>query len=214
MLLRHGRIVAEGWWSPYSPDRPHVLHSLSKSFTSTAVGMAIDEGRLTVDDFVLSYFRRMHRNDPESTCAPCACDTCSACPPGTTRTPPVTCTAERMATGRAHSWRVRWCMKPGTHFLYNTGATYMLSAIVQKLTGQTLLEYLSPRLFTPLGIEGATWESWPARRKHRRLRAEHQDGRHREVCPVVPEAWGMGGPAARLTGLGRRGRREAGEQRR
>jgi CubicO group peptidase (beta-lactamase class C family) len=56
MLLRHGRVVAEGWWSPYGPGRPHVMHSLSKSFTSTAVGMAIDEGRLTVDDFVLSYF--------------------------------------------------------------------------------------------------------------------------------------------------------------
>ena len=51
--------------------------------------------------------------------------------------------------------------EPGTHFLYNTGATYMLSAIVQQITGQTLLEYLRPRLFEPLGIEGATWESCP-----------------------------------------------------
>ena len=49
--------------------------------------------------------------------------------------------------------------KPGTHFLYNTSATYMLSAIVQKATGQTVLDYLQPRLFEPLGIEHPTWET-------------------------------------------------------
>ena len=56
MLLRHGAVVAEGWWSPYAPDRPHMLFSLSKSFTSTAVGMAVAGGRLSVDDLVLPFF--------------------------------------------------------------------------------------------------------------------------------------------------------------
>src|SRR5262245_86116 len=56
MLLRHGLVVAEGWWSPYAPDQPHMLFSLSKSFTSTAVGLAVAEGRLSVDDPVLSFF--------------------------------------------------------------------------------------------------------------------------------------------------------------
>src|SRR5215216_5642035 len=56
MLLRHGQVVAEGWWSPYGPERPHMLFSLSKSFTSTAIGMAAQEGRLSVDDLVLSFF--------------------------------------------------------------------------------------------------------------------------------------------------------------
>ena len=56
MLLRHGAVVAKGWWSPYAPERPHMLFSLSKSFTSTAVGLAIDEGRLTVDDKVVDFF--------------------------------------------------------------------------------------------------------------------------------------------------------------
>ena len=54
MLLRHGRVVAEGWWAPYAPEYPHNLFSLSKSFTSTAIGLAVAEGRLTVDDFVVS----------------------------------------------------------------------------------------------------------------------------------------------------------------
>ncbi|MCL6446290.1 MAG: beta-lactamase family protein, partial [Alicyclobacillus sp.] len=56
MLLRHGTVVAEGWWKPYAPDVPHMMFSLSKSFTSTAVGFAVAEGRLTVDDAVLSFF--------------------------------------------------------------------------------------------------------------------------------------------------------------
>ena len=56
MLLRHGVVVAEGWWSPYSAERVHMLFSLTKSFTSTAVGLAVAEGKLSVDDQVLSFF--------------------------------------------------------------------------------------------------------------------------------------------------------------
>src|SRR5262245_51335392 len=56
MLLRHGHVVAEGWWAPYNAQSPHVLFSLSKSFTSTAIGLAIAEGRLSVDDEVLKFF--------------------------------------------------------------------------------------------------------------------------------------------------------------
>ena len=56
MLLRHGNVAAEGWWTPYGPGSPHALYSLSKSFTSTAIGLAVAEGRLTVDDLVLKFF--------------------------------------------------------------------------------------------------------------------------------------------------------------
>src|ERR1700733_7419290 len=56
MLLRHGHVVAEGWWAPYRAEAPHQLHSLSKSFTSTAVGLAISEGKLSLDDEVLKFF--------------------------------------------------------------------------------------------------------------------------------------------------------------
>ena len=56
MLVRHGQVVAEGWWAPYDADAPHSLYSLSKSFTSTAVGLAIAEGKLSVDDEVLKFF--------------------------------------------------------------------------------------------------------------------------------------------------------------
>ncbi|GAP07931.1 membrane proteins related to metalloendopeptidases [Anaerolinea thermolimosa] len=56
MLLRHGKVAAEGWWKPYAPHLPHMLFSLSKSFTSTAIGLAVAEGRLSIDDPVLKFF--------------------------------------------------------------------------------------------------------------------------------------------------------------
>src|SRR5260370_19202248 len=57
MLVRHGRVVAEGWWGPYDAQTPHILYSLSKSFTSTAVGLAIAEGKFSLHDEVLKFFR-------------------------------------------------------------------------------------------------------------------------------------------------------------
>ena len=161
MLLRHGHVIAEGWWSPYSPERPHLLFSLSKSFTSTAVGLAVAEGRFSLDDPVRSFF-------PEVT------------PAGTT---PYLAAMQvkhllSMSTGQAADTWTPMVLRPdgdwiagffeeqvqyppGTHFVYNTGATYMLSAIVQRTTGEKLLDYLGPRLFEPLGIAGATWEESP-----------------------------------------------------
>ena len=59
MVARHGKIVAEGWWDPYKPDLKHMLFSLSKSFTSTAIGFAVTEGKLTVEDKVVSFFPTM-----------------------------------------------------------------------------------------------------------------------------------------------------------
>jgi CubicO group peptidase (beta-lactamase class C family) len=56
MLVRHGHVVAEGWWTPYAAGTPHALYSLSKSFTSTAVGLAVAEGKLSIDDEVLKFF--------------------------------------------------------------------------------------------------------------------------------------------------------------
>src|SRR5512143_1177262 len=56
MVLRHGHVIAEAWWKPEAADKPHVLHSLSKSFNSTAVGLAISEGKLSLDDPVLKFF--------------------------------------------------------------------------------------------------------------------------------------------------------------
>jgi CubicO group peptidase (beta-lactamase class C family) len=159
MLLRHGHVIAEGWWYPWKPETPHMLFSLSKSFASTAVGMAVAEGRLSVEDPVISFFPE---DKPKKVSANLAAmkvhhllsmstghdqDTSGCVFPS--RTP----FKEFLSLEVEHA--------PGTHFVYNTAATFMLSAIVQRLTSQTLLEYLRPRLFVPLGIEATDWESHP-----------------------------------------------------
>jgi CubicO group peptidase (beta-lactamase class C family) len=161
VLVRHGKTVAEGWWSPYGRDRPHMLYSLSKSFTSTAVGLAVDEGRLKLDDTVASFFpdrlpdppgenlTRMRVRDLLCMGTGNHDDTL----PALRGAPEGDWVSVFLAQPVQH--------EPGTFFRYNTGATYMLAAILQKATGQSLLDYLTPRLFAPLEIRGATWETCP-----------------------------------------------------
>src|SRR5205085_2375675 len=147
----------EGWWAPYEAEAPHSLYSLSKSFTSTAVGLAIAEGKLSLDDPVLRFFPEDAPAEPSNNLKAMRVSDLL-----------------RMSTGHqtepsrtpARPWTKAFLaqpvpFKPGTHFLYNTSATYMLSAIVQKATGMTVLDYLRPRLFGPLGIENPTWEASP-----------------------------------------------------
>ncbi len=157
MLMRHGQVVAEGWWSPYNAESPHSLYSLSKSFTSTAVGLAIAEGKLSVDDEVLKFFPGDAPPEPSKNLNAMRISDLLRMSTGheaePKRTPETAWTKTFLAQPVPH--------KPGTHFLYNTTGTYMLSAIVQKATGMTVLDYLKPRLFEPLGIEHPTWETSP-----------------------------------------------------
>jgi CubicO group peptidase (beta-lactamase class C family) len=144
MIVRHGHVIAEGWWSPYAAGEPHVLFSLSKSFTSTAVGLAISEGKLSLDDTLLKIFPGEAPAHPSKNLE-------------SMRVRDLL----RMSTGqRAEDIKdfpftgnedlVRTFLEipvpdiPGTHFVYNTAATYILSAAVQKVTGQTVLDYLQP----------------------------------------------------------------------
>ena len=161
MLVRHGKVVAEGWWAPYSSDTPHMLFSLSKSFTSTAIGMAVAEGRLTVDDPVLGFFPEEAPADAgENLKAMRVRHLLSMSTGHHVDTMPALHSAADGNWVKAF-FSVPVQHEPGSYFLYNTGATYMLSAILQKLTGMTLLDYLTPRLFEPLGIVNPTWEQCP-----------------------------------------------------
>jgi CubicO group peptidase (beta-lactamase class C family) len=157
ILVRHGHVVAEGWWTPYSADAPHSLYSLSKSFTSTAVGLAVAEGKLSIDDEVLKFFPEDAPADPSRNLRAMRVSDLLRMSTGhqvePTRPPDKVWTKNFLAQPVPH--------KPGTHFLYNTSATYMLSAIVQKATGKTVLDYLRPRLFEPLGIENPRWDTSP-----------------------------------------------------
>jgi hypothetical protein len=159
MLLRNGTVLAEGWWHPWRPETPHMLFSLSKSFTSTAVGFSIAEGRLTVEDPVLSFFLNDVPKKVSNNLAAMKVHHLLSMSTGHDQD-----TTERVFRNR-NPFKAFLSLPvehaPGTHFVYNTAASYMLAAIVQMLTGQTLVEYLTPRLFEPLGIVGATWESHP-----------------------------------------------------
>ena len=158
MLLRNGQVVAEGWWSPFEAGDPHIMNSLSKSFTSTAVGFAVAEGKLKVTDPVISFF-------PEDV------------PPVISKNLAAMQVQHLLSMATGHAMDTMQVMfdssiknyvkailafpveyEPGTYFLYNTGASYLLSVIVQKLTDQTVLDYLGPRLFEPLGIKNPSWE--------------------------------------------------------
>lgn len=160
MLVRHGHVVAEGWWAPYAAKEQHVMFSLSKSFTSTAVGLAVAEGRLSIDDPVLKFFPEEAPAEPSANLKAMRVRDLLTMSTGHHNEdiagfPYNTHGAVKkfLALPVAH--------KPGTHFVYNTPATFMQSAIVKKLTGQSVLDYLRPRLFGPLGIEHPWWETNP-----------------------------------------------------
>lgn len=161
MLLRHGQVAAEGWWAPYAPRHPHMLYSLSKSFTSTAVGFAVAEGLMNVDAPVTSFFRgSLPAKIDEHLSAMQVRHLLSM---STGHDKDATGPTTRAADG---DWVKAFLAlpvehQPGTRFVYNSAATYMLSAIVQKLAGVPVLQYLQSRLFGPLGIEGPTWETCP-----------------------------------------------------
>lgn len=158
MLLRHGKVVSEVWWSPYKRDIPHIMHSMSKTATATAIGFAVQEGLLSVDDAVISFFPE----ELPDTISPylqqltvkhlLTMGVGVASPPALTRDNP-NWVRTLLATPITHA--------PGSRFLYDSNASFLLSAIVQKVTGETTFRYLTPRLFEPLGIRDIQWESAP-----------------------------------------------------
>ena len=160
MFLRHGKVIAEGWWDPYDPGLRHTLYSTSKSFTSTAIGLAVSDGLLSVDDRVISFFPDQLPESAEPALEGMTVKDLLTMSAGQDPDP------TRIIPSRDTSWVDAFLAlpvadEPGTRFLYSSMATYMLSAIVQKVTGEKLIDYLTPRLFEPLGIEGMDWEVDP-----------------------------------------------------
>lgn len=161
MLWRNGHVVAEGWWSPYRADRVHMMHSLTKSVAVCAVGLAIAEGRFGLRDKAVSFFPQYLPDTVDEKLAAMTVEDLLT-----------------MRTGHAHmvsgsvwrpiktSWvaeffKIPMVYQPGTKWVYTSAATYLLSAIVTKVTGQPLADYLTPRLFEPLGITGYEWPVGP-----------------------------------------------------
>jgi CubicO group peptidase (beta-lactamase class C family) len=158
MILRHGHVVAEGWWWPYSAEHRQQLYSLSKSFTGTAIGLAVGEGFLSVDDLVIKFFPDLLPDHVSDNLAALKVRHLLSMSVGHAK--------DSILILEASAPGVPWektflslpvVFTPGSQFMYNSGASFMLSAIVKKVTGQTAHEYLRPRLYEPLDIRGATW---------------------------------------------------------
>ncbi len=160
MLYRRGKLCASSVASPYRmSDRRHVF-SVSKTWTSTAIGLAVDEGLLSVEDPVISFF--------EDECPPVISDNLAAMK--IKHLLSMNTGHQNDTTGRVALLEAGWAKRflslevenvPGTHFVYNSTATYMLSAILTKVTGQRLLDYIRPRLLNPLGIDRILWLESP-----------------------------------------------------
>ncbi len=150
MLLRHGKVCAEGWWKPYNPDSPHMMYSFTKSLTSTAIGFARQEGKIALEEKLCDIFPDKMPEGPSENLLACTVRDLLTMSCGHASEPQMIDLEhpDWIAAFLAHEFKY----KPGTAFLYNTAGTNMLCAILRRRTGQNLTEYLKPRLFEPLGM--------------------------------------------------------------
>lgn len=160
MIVRHGKVIAESWWNPYSSDKKHSMYSVSKSWTSTAVGFAIDEKIFGLDDKVIDFFPEYKELSQKPFISDLTVRNLLTMSAGHKVEP------LRGVVAATDDWIKGFLSapienKPGSKFLYNTLATYMLSAIVQKTSGKTVIDFLQSRLLTPLGIKDIDFETDP-----------------------------------------------------
>ncbi|MCR8630534.1 serine hydrolase domain-containing protein [Paenibacillus radicis (ex Xue et al. 2023)] len=161
MLLRHGIVLAEKWWPPYEPERPHLLHSISKSFTSTAVGLAVREGLMSIEDQVIAFFPDEITPEIKQNMGQLLVSHLLTMSTGHVQDPTAPMMNQAIGNWIKGFLEIPVEKPPGTYFVYNSGASYILAAILHKVTGQSLLDYLQPRIFEPLGIEGVIWDTCP-----------------------------------------------------
>ncbi|MBX2923873.1 MAG: serine hydrolase [Chitinophagaceae bacterium] len=159
MLLRHGKVISEGWWAPYAPSLKHTMYSVSKSFTATAIGFAVTEQRLSLQDKVTGFFTDELPDTVSQFVRDLTVKDLITMSAG--QSPDPTGSILKSNQWVKHFLSVPIVDTPGTKFLYNSAATFMLSAIIQKITGERLIDYLTPRLFEPLEITGIDWEENP-----------------------------------------------------
>lgn len=147
MIMRHGKICAEGWWTPFAPGIRHGLQSHSKTYAATAVGIAYTEGLLKLDDRIIDIFKEEAPANPSENLKKLTVHhvLCMGCGMDTMPFPTDHWIRDFLATPVNHV--------PGTTYMYNSTGSTLLGAIVRKLTGLGLQEYLKPRLFDKIGID-------------------------------------------------------------
>lgn len=158
LVWQDGALTSSAYWAPYSASRPHMMHSVTKSFTSMAVGLAVSDGLISVDDAVLQFFPDYSGPVDDNLRAMKIWHL-------------LTMTSGHGRGISGGSWRrvlTSWVEdflrqptphRPGEVFVYDSAASYMLSAIVQKVTGRMIADYLSERIFRPMGMSASiTWD--------------------------------------------------------
>ena len=159
MIVKDGNVIYSHWQSEGVDSVPHVLHSVSKTFTATAVGLAIADGKMALTDKVIDYFpdklpAEVSDNLKAMTVRDLLTMSCGHdVEPSWRGDPDQDWVTIFLAQPVVH--------KPGSFYLYNSLGTYMLSAIVQQVTGEKVVDYLTPRLFEPLHIDKPKWEESP-----------------------------------------------------
>ena len=158
MVLRHGKLAATMNFAPYDNQTPHMLFSLSKSFTSAAAGFAVQEGLLRWDTKVLDILADKAPENPSDWLGQITLSHLlmmgSGLDPKSDEVGGEDWARAVLACECTH--------EPGTHFHYNSHGTYLVSCMVQRVTGMTVRDYLLPRLFEPLGIPEPVWDCCPA----------------------------------------------------
>ncbi|TDE92704.1 class C beta-lactamase-related serine hydrolase [Occultella glacieicola] len=158
MVVHGGAVAAEGWWAPYAPERPHLLYSLSKSFTSTAAGFAIAEGLFSLDDRVVDLLPAHVPDDVDPAVASLTVHHVLSMSTG--HTADTLGTAYDLEPGDLVRGFLRQPPQDqvGSRHVYNNSCTYVVATLVQELGGTHLTDYLRPRLFEPLGITPGHWD--------------------------------------------------------
>lgn len=161
MIVKDGNVIYEKWQSQGKPETPHVLNSVSKTFTALGVGLAIADGKMRLDDKVISFFPDklpavVSENLADMDIRDLLTMTCGHANDHTYEMQQLAKVDPSMDWVKQFlSYPVEFT--PGEVYCYNSVGTFMLSAIVQKVTGKKLVEYLDERIFTPLHIKDATW---------------------------------------------------------
>jgi len=161
MILRNGKIVFEKWFGDNAPDKLHIMNSVSKTFTALAIGFAIDENKLNITDKVISFFPDQLPENISPYLEKLTIKHLLTMSAGMDVE-----LSDQIRAGGDNKWvqsflNTPFKEEPGSVFAYNSMASYMLSAILQEVTDETLDRYLYPRLFRPLGITGVTWDKSP-----------------------------------------------------
>ena len=157
VVLRHGKVIAETYPAPFAPEYRHTMYSCSKSFVGAAIGLAIADNRLRLTDRVGTFFPELlpdtvSDNLADMTVRDLLTMTSGITPDWTMRS---------LTPDWIRTYLARPVQTPGKKFQYDSICTYLLSAIVQKVTGMTLLDYLKLKLFTPMNITDVAWEVSP-----------------------------------------------------